>query len=63
MSDIDKLAEDIEDMTPEKLAAEIRSLIIASRISRLRRAEIKHGDLRALSSWEREITNNYGVIK
>ena len=59
--DIKKLSKDIDDMTPEKLAAEIRSLVLTSRQSRRHRGLIKKGDLRALASWEREITNNYGV--
>ena len=59
--EVKELAENLEDMTPEKLAAEIRSLVLTSRQARRHRGLIKKGDLKALASWEREITSNYGV--
>lgn len=59
--DVKKLAEELEDMTPEALAGHIRELVLAGRKSRRHRAAFRSGDLKALCAWERELTENYGV--
>ena len=52
-----------DEMTPKQLAATIRALVLASRMSASRREKIHKKDLLTLCQWEREVTNNYGVNK
>lgn len=53
-----------EPPTPEELREYIRSIVIASRQSRRhRKVRVRKGDLKALYTYERELTDNYGVEK
>lgn len=51
------------DITPEYLAGLIRDLVLASRRSRRNRQVFGKQDLPVLCSWERELTENYGVAR
>lgn len=59
----DSLPEEEPEITPEALATYIRGTVLESRRSAKHRKPIKKGTLRALCSWERELTSNYGVVK
>lgn len=55
---------DLGDMTPEEIAGHIRELVLAGRRSRAHRRPFdEKNDLKILASWERELTDGYGVEK
>lgn len=55
--------EDEPEVTAAEIGAYIKDVVLSSRRSRAHRKNIPKGTLKALSQWERESTNNYGVVK